>query len=162
MDTPQVLVKKLDDCGAVPRYAYPGDAGADLATIEDVRLAPGERKVVGTGISVAIPVGYAGFVYPRSGLAARKGLSIVNSPGVIDAGYRGEIRICLINTDPSSPIELARGDLVAQMVIQPVASAGFRVVEVLSESARGDGGYGSSGGVADWGHGDGVSGGRVI
>ena len=134
----------------MPAYAHDGDAGADLAVIEDITLMPGERAVVGTGLSVEIPPGFAGFVYPRSGLAARSGLSMVNSPGVIDAGYRGEIKICLINTDKRSPIELKRGDFVAQMVIQPVMQVQFNEVDELGQSSRGPSGYGSSGGVAAW------------
>ena len=150
MENPEVKVKKLDNGALLPRYAHSDDAGADLAIAEDLTLAPGERRVVGTGIAVAIPPGHAGFVCPRSGLAARAGLSIVNSPGVIDAGYRGEIRICLINTDRVAPIRLIRGDLVAQIVIQPVQRVDFQLVEDLPVSVRGDGGYGSSGGVAAW------------
>lgn len=150
MDGPRVLLTRLDDGAPVPAYAHAGDAGADLATMQDLDLAPGERAVVGTGIALAIPEGYAGFVYPRSGLAARCGLSMVNSPGVIDAGYRGEIKVCLVNMDPRTPILLRRGDLVAQMVVQPVSRADFVEVETLPPSDRGAGGYGSSGGVAAW------------
>jgi len=150
MDVPAVLVTRLDDGAPIPVYAHPGDAGADLATMTDLEIEPGERVIVSTGIAVAIPEGYAGFVYPRSGLAARHGLTMVNSPGVIDAGYRGEIKVCLINTDPRTPIQLERGDLVAQMVIQAVPRAEFFETEVLPESERGSGGYGSSGGVAGW------------
>jgi len=151
MDNPIVRVTRLDDEALLPTYAHDDDAGADLATTEDVRLYPGERAVVGTGIAVAIPDGYAGFVYPRSGLAARNGLTMVNSPGVIDAGYRGEIKVCLINTDQRSPIHLKRGDKIAQMVIQAVAHVRYDCVEELPQSDRGAGGYGSSGGVAAWG-----------
>ena len=150
METLRVLVTRCDDKAELPVYAHDDDAGADLATMSDITLAPGERAVVGTGLSVAIPTGYAGFVYPRSGLAARAGLSMVNSPGVIDAGYRGEIRICLINTDQVSPIHLQRGDLVAQIVVQPVERALFVEAHSLPESDRGSGGYGSSGGVSAW------------
>ena len=150
MDAPTVLVTRLDEQAPIPSYAHVGDAGADLATMTDQVIDPGERIVTGTGIAVAIPEGYAGFVYPRSGLAARHGLSIVNSPGVIDAGYRGEIKVCLINTDLRIPIHLKRGDLIAQMVIQAAPQAYFVEVEVLSDSERGTGGYGSSGGVAAW------------
>lgn len=135
----------------LPRYAKPGDAGADLATTIDVVLAPGERKIVPTGIAIELPDGYAAFVHPRSGLAAREGLSIVNTPGTIDAGYRGEIKVCLINLDREKPITLKRGDLIAQLVIQPVVQANFRLVDALSESDRGAGGYGSTGGVSAWG-----------
>ena len=146
----ELLVRKTRDDAVVPRYAHTGDAGLDLAISEDLSLAPGQRAVVGTGIAVAIPGGYAGFVYPRSGLAAREGLSMVNSPGVIDSGYRGEIRICLLNTDTATTIHLAKGDFVAQMVIGPIGSPEVSVVSALPESDRGTGGYGSSGGVASW------------
>ena len=141
-----VLIQRLDPEIEPPRYAHPDDAGADLRTTVDVELAPGERAVVPTGIAIALPAGYAGFVHPRSGLAARCGLSIVNAPGTIDAGYRGEIKVCLVNLDPVTPIRLRRGDRIAQLVIQAVEQAGFRVVEELPESARGAGGYGSTGG----------------
>lgn len=133
-----------------PRYAHPGDAGADLAIAEDCELAPGERRVVGTGIAIALPDGWAGFVHPRSGLAARSGLTIVNAPGTIDAGYRGEIKVCLLNTDQHDPIVLRRGDLIAQLVVQAVARVEFVDSEVLTPTDRGAGGYGSSGGVAQW------------
>jgi dUTP pyrophosphatase len=141
-----VQIQRLDDGVELPHYAHPGDAGADLHTTVDVTLAPGERALVPTGIAIALPVGYAAFVHPRSGLAARAGLSLVNSPGTIDAGYRGEVKVLLINLDPAEPIRLSRGDRVAQLVIQPVEQARFRVVEALPDSARGTGGYGSTGG----------------
>jgi dUTP diphosphatase len=144
----EVLLTRLDPDVPVPAYARPGDAGADLVTTSDVEIGPGERAVVGTGIALAIPDGYAGFVHPRSGLAARVGLSVVNTPGTIDAGYRGEIRICLINHDPREPVRLRRGDRVAQLVIQRVEHAVFREVDGLADSARGTGGYGSTGGHA--------------
>ncbi len=140
----------LDPELAPPRYAKPGDAGADLATAVDLTLAPGERAVVPTGIAIALPEGYAAFIHPRSGLAARSGLSIVNTPGTIDAGYRGEIKVCLINTDRNEPIQLQRGDLIAQLVIQPVLQANFVQVAELPPSDRGDAGYGSTGGVSTW------------
>ena len=108
-----------------PAYAHPGDAGADLRSAEDFQLEPGERRLVGTGVAIALPEGYAAFVYPRSGLAARHGISIVNGPGTVDAGYRGEIKVCLINTDRVSPFRVARGDRIAQLVIQPVSRASF-------------------------------------
>ncbi|HEV8561605.1 MAG TPA: dUTP diphosphatase [Actinophytocola sp.] len=146
MPSLEVLLTRLDPDVPVPAYARPGDAGADLVTTSDVELGPGERAVVGTGIALAIPEGYAGFVHPRSGLAARVGLSVVNTPGTIDAGYRGEIRICLINHDPREPVRLRRGDRVAQLVIQRVEHAVFREVDGLADSARGTGGYGSTGG----------------
>jgi dUTP pyrophosphatase len=146
-----VLIQRLDSEIEPPHYAHPGDAGADLRSTVDVDLAPGERAVVPTGIAIALPLGYAAFVHPRSGLAARGGLSIVNAPGTIDAGYRGEIKVCLVNLDPVAPIRLRRGDRIAQLVIQAVEQATFRVVEDLPESVRGAGGYGSTGGfdVAD-------------
>jgi len=144
----QVLLTRLDPDVPVPGYARPGDAGADLVTTSDAVLAPGERVVVGTGVAIALPPGYAGFVHPRSGLAARAGLSIVNTPGTIDSGYRGEIRVCLINHDPVEPIKLCRGDRIAQLIVQRVETAEFVEVDELGQSARGDGGYGSTGGHA--------------
>ncbi len=146
----RVEMVRLDPDLPLPRYANPGDAGADLAIAEDVNLAPGERRVVGTGIAIALPAGWAAFVHPRSGLAARSGLTIVNAPGTIDAGYRGEIKVCLLNTDISTPIRLVRGDFIAQLVVQAVATAAFVEVAELAPSVRGTGGYGSSGGIADW------------
>jgi dUTP pyrophosphatase len=131
-----------------PGYALPGDAGADLCLTEDLELAPHQRALVGTGVAVAIPEGYAGFVHPRSGLAHRLGLSLVNAPGTIDAGYRGEIKLNLINLDPSSTIRLHRGDRVAQLVVQPVVHARFVPVLELPVSERGSGGHGSTGGAA--------------
>ncbi|GAA5164281.1 MULTISPECIES: dUTP diphosphatase [Amycolatopsis] len=148
MSTVQVLLSRLDPDVPLPRYARPGDAGADLVTTEDVVLPPGERVVVGTGIAIALPEGYAGFVHPRSGLAARVGLSVVNTPGTIDAGYRGEIRVCLVNHDLREPVELARGDRIAQLVVQRVETAEFVEVPELAPSERGAGGYGSTGGHA--------------
>lgn len=145
-----IRVKRLNDAAVMPAYAHPGDAGADLALCQDVSLAPGERRLVGTGLALAIPPGYVGLVQPRSGLAARTGLTIVNTPGTIDAGYRGEIRVCLLNTDRSQPIHLVAGDRVAQLLIQRVERADFEPVDDLDETARGQAGYGSSGGVAAW------------
>ena len=136
------------DDGHLPRYARPGDAGADLIAAEDVSLEPGDRKLVGTGVRVAIPEGHVGLVTPRSGLAARTGLSIVNAPGVIDSGYRGEIKVCLVNLDPGVPITLSAGDRVAQLVIMPFVTAEFEPVDGLDDTARGAGGYGSTGGFA--------------
>jgi len=144
----EVLLTRVDPGVPVPSYATPGDAGADLVTTADAVLAPGERVVVGTGVAIALPVGYAAFVHPRSGLAARVGLSVVNTPGTIDSGYRGEIRICLINHDLREPIELRRGDRIAQLVVQRVEHAVFREVDELDETRRGTGGYGSTGGHA--------------
>ncbi|WP_139794727.1 dUTP diphosphatase [Saccharomonospora piscinae] len=151
MSSVQVLISRVDPDVTVPSYAHPGDAGADLVTTSDVRLEPGERAVVGTGVAVALPDGYAGFVHPRSGLAARTGLSIVNAPGTVDSGYRGEIRVCLVNLDPREPIALRRGDRIAQLVVQRVERAEFVEVAQLDETVRGAGGYGSTGGHATLG-----------
>ena len=142
----EVLITRLDPDVPLPAYAHAGDAGADLVTTVDVTLAPGERALVPTGIAVALPAGYAAFVHPRSGLAARCGVSIVNSPGTVDAGYRGEIKVMLINLDPTEPVLLARGDRIAQLVFQPVERARLVEVDRLPGSARGVGGYGSTGG----------------
>ena len=141
-----VFVRLTSPEAVPPRYALPGDAGADLSLAEDVELAPFQRALVGTGVAVAIPEGYAGFVHPRSGLAHRLGLSLVNAPGTIDAGYRGEIKVMLINHDPVEPIELRRGDRIAQLVVQRFERAAFVEVGELPDSARGAGGYGSTGG----------------
>nr|WP_275890193.1 dUTP diphosphatase [Nocardioides faecalis] len=141
-----VAVRRLDPDLPMPAYAHPGDAGADLLTTVDVTLAPGERALVPTGVAIALPLGYVGLVHPRSGLAARHGLSIVNTPGTVDAGYRGEIKVLLINLDPAEPIVLKRGDRVAQLVVQRVERARFEPVDALPESVRGSGGYGSTGG----------------
>jgi dUTP pyrophosphatase len=137
----------------MPSYAHPGDAGADLVTAVDLTLRPGERALVPTGIAMAVPEGYVALVHPRSGLAARHGLSIVNTPGTIDAGYRGEVKVLLVNLDPAEPIELRRGDRVAQLVFQRVEQAAFSEVDVLPASARGVGGYGSTGGFSPRGSG---------
>ncbi len=140
----------IDDGLPMPAYARPGDAGADLATAVDVVIAPGERVLVPTGVTIALPDGHAGFVHPRSGLAARSGLTIVNAPGTVDAGYRGEIRVCLLNTDLRNQIELHRGDLIAQLVVQRVERVRFEPVDELPVSERGTGGHGSTGGVSAW------------
>lgn len=142
----EIQVQRLDPDLPLPAYAHPGDAGADLLTTVDLTLAPGERAMVPTGIALALPEGYAAFVHPRSGLAARHGLSIVNTPGTIDAGYRGEIKVMLVNHDPREPIELRRGDRIAQLVVQRVERARFCEVGELPGSIRGAGGYGSTGG----------------
>jgi dUTP pyrophosphatase len=142
----EVLITRLDAEVPLPSYAHPGDAGADLVTTQDVTLKPGERALVGTGIAIALPDGYAAFVHPRSGLAARHGVSIVNAPGTVDAGYRGEIKVCLVNLDPAEAVTLRRGDRIAQLVVQRVENARFVEVERLPGSARGDGGHGSTGG----------------
>lgn len=141
-----VQVVRLDPDLPLPAYAHPGDAGADLLTTVDIRLEPGERGLVPTGVALAVPEGYVALVHPRSGLAARHGLSIVNTPGTIDAGYRGEIKVLLVNHDPREAIELRRGDRVAQLVFQRVEHAAFVEVEALPDTARGSGGYGSTGG----------------
>ncbi|MGQ0623436.1 MAG: dUTP diphosphatase [Sporichthyaceae bacterium] len=141
-----VLIARLDPDLPLPSYAYPGDAGADLCTALDVEIAPGERVLVGTGIAIALPAGYAAFVHPRSGAAHRMGLGILNAPGTVDAGYRGEIKVLLINHDPRHTVRLSRGDRIAQLIVQRVATAVFHEVEHLPGSARGSGGHGSSGG----------------
>ncbi|WP_244927696.1 dUTP diphosphatase [Nocardioides sp. W7] len=141
-----VQVQRLDPDLPLPSYAHPGDAGADLLTTVDVTLAPGERALVPTGVALALPEGYVALVHPRSGLAARHGLSIVNSPGTVDAGYRGEIKVLLVNHDPAEPIELRRGDRIAQLVVQRFERARFVEVSELPASVRGEGGYGSTGG----------------
>ena len=140
-----VLIRRIDPELPLPAYAHPGDAGVDLMTTEDVELAPGERALVPTGVAIALPDGYAAFVHPRSGLAHRHGVSIVNAPGTVDAGYRGEIKVALINLDPREPVRLRRGDRIAQLVVQQVARVRFHEVELLPGSARGEGGYGSTG-----------------
>jgi dUTP pyrophosphatase len=140
-----IAVVRLDAGLPLPSYAHPGDAGADLHTAVDVTLAPGERALVPTGLSIALPDGYVGLVHPRSGLAARHGLSVVNAPGTIDAGYRGEIKVLLINLDPVEPVTLSRGDRIAQLVVQRFERARFVEVGVLPDSRRGAGGYGSTG-----------------
>ncbi len=152
-------MQRLDPDVPLPSYAMPGDAGADIATASDVELAPGERAVLPTGLALALPAGYAAFVHPRSGLAARCGMALVNAPGTVDSGYRGEVKVIVINHDPREALRLARGDRIAQLVIQRVEQAAFRVVDVLPASARGDGGHGSTGGHARLGHGAGPTGG---
>ncbi|MFZ7087910.1 dUTP diphosphatase [Curtobacterium sp. RRHDQ10] len=128
-----------------PDYAHPGDAGADLVSAESLVLAPGERRLVGTGLRIALPDGHAAFVVPRSGLAAKHGITIVNAPGTIDAGYRGEVKVALLNTDATEPYTIAVGDRIAQMIVLPVPRVRFVPVDALPESVRGDGGFGSSG-----------------
>jgi dUTP pyrophosphatase len=145
-DQVEVLLQRLDPLLPAPDYAHPGDAGADLMTRVDVVLAPGERQTVPTGVAIALPAGFAAFVHPRSGLAARSGLTIVNAPGTVDAGYRGEISVTLLNTDSSTPVQLRRGDRIAQLIVQRVSRARFIEVEHLPGSARGAGGFGSTGG----------------
>ncbi|WP_443742002.1 dUTP diphosphatase [Tractidigestivibacter sp.] len=138
-------IKRLDPTVELPSYAYDGDAGLDLRSNEDVTLAPFERRLVGTGLAVAISEGYAGFVQPRSGLALREGLSMANTPGLIDAHYRGELKVCAINLDPSKSIHIERGERIAQLVIQQVPVVSLLEVDELDETDRGTGGFGSSG-----------------
>ena len=138
-------IKRLNPDLPLPRYAHPGDAGLDLYAAEDALIAPGERILIPTGIAVALPEGYAGFVQPRSGLAIKQGLSLVNTPGLIDSHYRGEIKVIAINLDPRVPITVARGDKIAQLVIQPVARVELAEVDELDETMRGEGGFGSTG-----------------
>ena len=142
----EVLVQRLDAGVPVPDYAHPGDAGADLCSTIDLILAPGERALVPTGIAIALPDGYAAFVHPRSGLAMKYGLTMVNAPGTVDAGYRGEIQVTLLNTDQRTPVTIRRGDRIAQLVIQDVQRARFLVADRLPGSIRGGRGFGSSGG----------------
>ncbi len=141
-----VLITRLDPGVPIPAYAYPGDAGADLVTTVDATLAPGERVLLPTGIALALPDGYAAFVHPRSGLATRFGVALVNAPGTVDAGYRGEIQVSVINLDPRTEVVFHRGDRIAQLVIQEVVRARFHEVDALPGSARGGGGFGSTGG----------------
>ncbi|MEV0539659.1 dUTP diphosphatase [Nocardia salmonicida] len=143
-----IPLRRLDPGIPVPTRAHPGDAGVDLCTTEDVIIEPGERVLVGTGIAIALPVGTVGLIHPRSGLAAKAGLSVVNTPGTVDAGYRGEIKVCLINHDPRTAVELRRGDRIAQLLVQRVELVDFAEVDDLDDTARGTGGYGSSGGHA--------------
>lgn len=145
---PPVALQRLDPDLPVPQRAHEGDAGVDLYSTIDVRIEPGRRVLVGTGIAIALPLGTVGLVHPRSGLAAKSGLSVVNTPGTIDAGYRGEIKVCLINHDLEHPIEIRRGDRIAQLLVQRVELVSFVEVGSLDDTTRGDGGYGSSGGHA--------------
>jgi dUTP pyrophosphatase len=138
-------VEVLISSDSVPAYAHPGDAGADLTAAESVELLPGERATVGTGVSIALPDGYVAFVVPRSGLASKHGITIVNSPGTVDAGYRGEIRVTLLNTDSSVAYSVAVGDRIAQLIVMPVSRARFIPVQKLPGSDRGDKGFGSTG-----------------
>lgn len=145
-DTPVVVpIKRIDPTVELPSYAYEGDAGLDLRSNEDVVLAPLERRLVGTGLAVAIPEGYAGFVQPRSGMALRRGLSMANTPGLIDSHYRGELKVCAVNLDLETPISIERGERIAQLVIQRVPAVSLVEVEDLDETDRGTGGFGSSG-----------------
>jgi dUTP pyrophosphatase len=143
-----VAVRRLDPQVPLPAYAHPGDAGCDLVTTVDADVAPGERVVLPTGLALALPEGYAAFVHPRSGLAARHGVGLVNAPGTIDAGYRGELQVVLVNHDPREAVQLRRLDRIAQLVVQRVEQVAWREVDELPESVRGEGGHGSTGG---WG-----------
>jgi dUTP pyrophosphatase len=149
--TLDVMLRRLDPELPAPTYAHDGDAGADLVAAVDVELGPGERTVVPTGTAIALPEGYAAFVHPRSGLAARHGVALVNAPGTIDAGYRGEIQVIVVNLDPRETVRLSRGDRIAQLVIQRVERARFVEVDELPDSVRATGGFGSTGGWADHG-----------
>lgn len=140
-----VHIQRIDRGLPLPAYAHEGDAGLDLFAVSDAVIGPGERLLVPTGIAVAIPAGYAGFVQPRSGNAIKRGLSLVNTPGLIDSHYRGEIKVIAINLDPREPIEIRRGDRIAQLVIQPVVHAALVEVDGLDGTARGEGGFGSTG-----------------
>jgi dUTP pyrophosphatase len=143
-----VLLRRLDPSVPVPGYAHPGDAGVDLVTTQAAELAPGERTVLPTGIAIALPDGYAAFVHPRSGLAARCGVAMVNAPGTVDAGYRGELKVIVVNLDPRQSVRFEAGDRVAQLVVQQVERVRFHEVAELPGSARGAGGFGSTGGHA--------------
>ncbi|WP_203917461.1 dUTP diphosphatase [Rugosimonospora africana] len=143
-----VAVRQLDPGLPLPGYAHPGDAGADLCAAEDVKLDPGQRALVRTGVAIALPDGYVGLVHPRSGLASRLGVTVLNAPGTIDAGYRGEIMVNLVNHDPETTATIARGDRIAQLVVQRVEHAHFLRVDELPDSVRGVGGHGSTGGHA--------------
>lgn len=146
MESLTIPVRRLDPELPLPAYAHPGDAGADLVAREDAHLAAGGgRALVPTGIAIAIPAGWAGFVQPRSGLALRHGVTVLNSPGLIDAGYRDELKVVLVNTDPAQDYVVHRGDRIAQLVLRPVASASFEPVDELPESHRATGGFGSTG-----------------
>ena len=141
----QVKIKKLDQELTLPRYANPGDAGLDLYSAVDVVIEPMRRVMIPTGVAIALPEGYAGFVQPRSGLAAKKGLSIVNTPGLVDSGYRGELKVIAINTDADEPITIARGERVAQLVVQRVPAVELVEVDELDATERGESGFGSTG-----------------
>ena len=139
-----ILIKRLDDGLPLPSYAHAGDAGADLHSALDVTIGPGERVLVQTGVAIALPAGFAGFVHPRSGLALRSGVTVANAPGTVDAGYRGELKVILVNLDPVQPAVIKRGDRIAQLIIQRIEHPRFIVVEQLPGSDRGERGFGSS------------------
>jgi dUTP pyrophosphatase len=144
-DPVDVLIQRLDSDLPLPDYSHPGDAGVDLMSTIDIKVAPGRRAMIPTGISIALPDGYAAFVHPRSGLAAREGLTVVNAPGTVDAGYRGQITVAVVNLDPDTAVTVSRGDRIAQLVVQQVSKVTFHEVTQLPGSARGDGGFGSTG-----------------
>jgi dUTP pyrophosphatase len=150
----EVLIQRLDPGLPPPSYAHPGDAGADLLTAVDASIEPGERALLPTGVAIALPDGYAAFVHPRSGLAVRHGVSVVNAPGTVDAGYRGEIKVIVVNHDPREAVVFRRGDRIAQLVIQKVERARFHEVQSLPGSARAAGGFGSTGGHVATGPGE--------
>lgn len=146
MNTPvHIPIKRLNERASIPAYAYEGDAGMDMRATESVTLQPFERAMVPTGLAIALPEGYAGFVLPRSGLAAKHGISIVNAPGLVDSNYRGELKVVMVNTDPHTAFTIEEGDRIAQLVVMPVPTVAFVESEALSETARGEGGFGSSG-----------------
>ena len=145
MSKVDIEFKLLHELAQAPKYAHDGDAGADLVCIEDVTLAPGERSLVATGVAIGLPAGYVGLVHPRSGLATKHGIGIVNTPGTIDSGYRGELKVCLINLDPTESVTLPAGSRIAQMVIQEFTTAQFIQVQELDETERSDKGFGSTG-----------------
>lgn len=138
-------IEVLINAETIPTYSHPGDAGADLSSAENLVLHPGERATVATGVSIALPAGFVVFVVPRSGLAAKHGITVVNSPGTVDAGYRGELKVTLLNTDLREPFTINKGDRIAQMIVMPVVQARFIPVDKLSESERGESGFGSTG-----------------
>ncbi|WP_019203236.1 dUTP diphosphatase [Tsukamurella sp. 1534] len=144
----QIPLLRLDEGLPMPKRAHPGDAGVDLCSTTDVTIGPGERTLIPTGVAIALPYGTVGLIHPRSGLAAKHGLTVVNTPGTVDAGYRGEIKVCLLNTDRGTPVTIARGDRIAQLLVQRVELPDFIEVSFLDETVRGAGGYGSSGGHA--------------
>jgi dUTP pyrophosphatase len=148
-ETVRVAVRQLHPDLPVPGYAHPGDAGADLVAAQDVEIRPGERTLVPTGVAIALPEGYVGLVHPRSGLASRLGITVLNAPGTVDAGYRGEIMVNLVNHDRVNTAKISRGDRIPQLVVQRVERAHFHVVDELPDSVRGTGGHGSTGGHVD-------------
>lgn len=145
MSAIRIPITTLSENAVIPSYAYPGDAGMDLRATETVMLAPFQRALISTGIAIAIPEGYAGFVQPRSGLAVKRGITVLNTPGLIDSHYRGEIKVCLINMDPKNGFVINEGDRIAQLVIQKVETVEWEPVDALDATERGEGGFGSSG-----------------